>query len=164
MRKLFMVLLVGAVWLGTASGAIASQLPNQSTHLVPCNQSEAFIDRMKAAPPTYYFDTPYQSYSANSLCGAEGLPHLQLRFDRAVDIAIPFAIFFYVTGFIGWSGRAYLIGSKDDKNSEEAEIFINLALAARSFLQGLFWPLAAIKELTSGELTVDKSEISVSPR
>ncbi len=161
------MLLIGSIWLGMAfiaPVATAAQLPGQSTHLVPCSQSPAFLDRMKAAPQTYYFDTPYQSYSSNLLCGAEGLPHLQLRFDRAVDIAIPFAIFFYVTGFIGWSGRAYLIGSKDDKKPEEMEIFISPALAARSFLQGLLWPLAALKALTSGELTAEKSKISVSPR
>lgn len=164
MRKLLTLLLIGSIWLGMASAATAAQIPNQSTHLVPCNQSPAFIDRMKAAPQTYYFDTPYQSYSANLLCGAEGLPHLQLRFDRTADVAIPFALFFYVSGFIGWSGRAYLIGSKDDKNSEETEIFIAPSIAARSFLQGLLWPLAAFKELASGELTANKSEISVSPR
>ena len=100
----------------------------------------------------------------NLLCGEEGLPHLQLRFDRAIDIAIPFAIFFYFAGFVGWSGRAYLIGSKQTSKPEEAEIFIDIPLAIRAFAQGLLWPLLAIKELTTGELTAKESELSVSPR
>ena len=134
------------------------------THLVPCQQSAAFQERMQAAPDNYYFDQPYQSYSANLLCGAEGLPHLQLRLDRALDVAIPFGIFFYVAGFIGWSGRAYLIGIYQRTKPEEAEIFIDIALAIRSFSQGLVWPLAALKEVISGELTAGKKELYVSPR
>ena len=109
-------------------------------------------------------ETPYQSYAANLLCGEDGLPHLQLRLDRAVDIAIPFALFFYVAGFIGWSGRAYLLGSNRTVKPEEAEIFIQVSLAIQSLIQGLLWPLLALKELTTGELTVPASEVSVSPR
>lgn len=86
MRKLFAVSLTGLLWLGMMPSAAASLIPNQSTHLVPCDQSPAFIERMQAAPQTYYFDTPYQSYAAHEFCGAEGMPHLQLRFDRAMDV------------------------------------------------------------------------------
>lgn len=163
MRKvfvpLFATLLMVLLWVSVAPSAALAD-----THLVPCRDSAAYNERMQQAPDTYYFDEPTQSYAANLLCGAEGLPHLQLRLDRAVDIAIPFAIFFYVTGFIGWSGRAYLIGSKRAAKPEEAEIFIDIPLAIRSFAQGLLWPLAAIKELTTGELTVKASDLSVSPR
>ena len=162
MRKafapLFAIALTLLLWVGAAPAAVAD------THLVPCRDSAAYNARMQQVPDTYYFDAPTQSYAANLLCGAEGLPHLQLRLDRAVDIAIPFGIFFYVTGFIGWSGRAYLIGSKRAKSPEEAEIFIDIPLAIRSFAQGLLWPLAALKELTTGELTVKPSDLSVSPR
>lgn len=169
MRKLFAILLIGMLWLGAAPSAVAAPLPAAApaasdTHLVPCQSSPAFQERMKSAPENYYFDQPYQAYSANLLCGAEGLPHLQLRFDRAIDVIIPFAIFFYFAGFIGWSGRAYLIGGKRAAKPEESEIFIDLPLAIRSFAQGLLWPLAAIKELTTGEFTVNRDELSISPR
>ena len=160
MQMFFAILLMMSLWAGVANPALAAS----DTHLVPCQPSAAFQERMHNAPQNYYFDQPYQAYSSNLLCGEEGLPHLQLRFDRAIDIAIPFAIFFYFAGFVGWSGRAYLIGSKQTSKPEEAEIFIDIPLAIRAFTQGLLWPLLAIKELTTGELTAKESELSVSPR
>ncbi|MEM8502834.1 MAG: Photosystem I reaction center subunit III [Cyanobacteria bacterium P01_D01_bin.1] len=164
MRKVFSILLVGLLWLSAVSPAVAAPETYADTHLVPCASSPAFIERMKSAPDNYYFDTPYQSYAANLLCGAEGLPHLQLRFDRAIDVAIPFALFFYVAGFIGWSGRAYLLDSGRRSKPEEAEIFIDISLAVKSFAQGLLWPLLAIQELTTKKLTAPVAEVSVSPR
>ena len=158
MRKIFSFLLIALIWAGAPVAALAD------THLVPCQESAAFQERMQSAPDNYYFDTPYQAYSANLLCGAEGLPHLQLRIDRAVDIAIPFALFFYIAGFIGWSGRAYLLKSNRASRPEEPEIFIDIPLAIQSFAQGLLWPFLALKELTTGALTAPASEISVSPR
>ncbi len=160
MRKLFAMLIALLLWTGIASPAFAVS----DTHLVPCQESAAFQERLQNAPRNYYFDQPYQAYSSNLLCGDEGLPHLQLRFDRAIDVIIPFAIFFYFAGFVGWSGRAYLIGSKQASKPEELEIFIDIPLAIRSFTQGLLWPLVAFKELTAGELTAKDNELSVSPR
>ena len=160
MQKLFAILLAMFFWINVVPPAHAAS----DTHLVPCQESAAFQQRLQNAPQNYYFDEPYQAYSSNLLCGDDGLPHLQLRFDRAIDIAIPFAIFFYFAGFVGWSGRAYLIGSKQAAKPEELEIFIDIPLAIRSFTQGLLWPLLAVKEFTSGELTALKNELSVSPR
>ncbi|MGD1927891.1 MAG: Photosystem I reaction center subunit III [Leptolyngbyaceae cyanobacterium] len=160
MRKLFAIVLVVFFWINVVPPAAAAS----DTHLVPCQESAAFQQRLQNAPQNYYFDEPYQAYASNLLCGDDGLPHLQLRFDRALDVAIPFAIFFYFAGFVGWSGRAYLIGSKQASKPEELEIFIDLSLAIRSFVQGLLWPLLAVKEFTSGELTTLKNELSVSPR
>ena len=160
MQMFFAILMMMSLWVGFTIPALAAS----DTHLVPCQTSAAFQERMHNAPQNYYFDQPYQAYSSNLLCGEEGLPHLQLRFDRAIDIAIPFAIFFYFAGFVGWSGRAYLIGSKQTSKPEEAEIFIDIPLAIRAFIQGLLWPLLVTKELTTGELTAKESELSVSPR
>lgn len=152
--------LVCAVWLGNPSPASAV-----NNTLVPCQESPAFQQRMKNAPDTYYFNKPFEVYSSELLCGKDGLPHLPLdRLERAIDVAIPFAIFFYVTGFIGWSGRTYLQAANRAKNPEELEIFINIPLAIQSFAQGLLWPLLAVREFASGELTAKDSEISVSPR
>jgi photosystem I subunit III len=137
----------------------------ESELLVPCSQSQAFQERRQSAPNTYYYDQPFQAYESELMCGKDdGLPHLQLRLDRAIDIIIPFALFFYIAGFIGWSGRAYLIAANQSSKPEEQEIFINLAIAVPSLIQGLLWPLLALKELGTGELTAKTSEISVSPR
>ena len=160
MRKFFAVLIMLLLWVSVVPPAFAAS----DTHLIPCQESAAFQKRMENAPQGYYFDQPYQAYSSNLLCGDDGLPHLQLRLDRAIDVIIPFAIFFYFAGFVGWSGRAYLIGSKQASKPEEMEIFVDIPLAIRSFTQGLLWPLLAFKELTTGELTAKDSELSVSPR
>ena len=165
MRKLFVILLVALCWMNLAVPAFAATGSSvANTHLVPCKESAAFQERMQSAPQYYYFDQPYQAYSANLFCGADGLPHLQLRLDRAVDVAIPFALFFYVAGFIGWSGRAYLISGKRASKPEETEIFIDVGLALAACFQGVLWPLLAIKEVTTGELTASSSEVTVSPR
>jgi len=160
MRKFLIIMLLILTLVCGGSPASAAS----GTHLIPCQDSEAFQERMKSAPSNYYFEDPYQSYASNLLCGDEGLPHLQLRLDRAIDVAIPFVIFFYFTGFIGWSGRAYLIASKNKSNPEELEIFIDIALAIRSLSQGLLWPILVFKELTTKELTIKENELSVSPR
>ncbi|MEM6518658.1 MAG: Photosystem I reaction center subunit III [Cyanobacteria bacterium P01_C01_bin.70] len=161
MRKLLAILLAFFCWTIVASPAYAAA---PDTHLIPCRESAAFQQRMQNAPNNYYFDEPYKAYSSHLLCGDDGLPHLQLRFDRAVDVIIPFAIFFYFAGFVGWSGRAYLISSKQSAKPEELEIFIDIPLAMRSFTQGLLWPLLAFQESTSGKLTNRNEELSVSPR
>jgi photosystem I subunit 3 len=148
------------IWFSIIPAALA-----MNTTLVPCKESPVFMERMKNSPDTYYFDKPFRAYSSELLCGEDGLPHLPLdRPSRAIDIAIPFAIFFYFAGFVGWSGRAYLISSKKSANPEQLEIFIDLPLAIQSLVQGLLWPLLAIKEFLSGELTVADDQIPVSPR
>ena len=87
-----------------------------------------------------------------------------INFKNSVDIAIAFSLFFYIAGFIGWSGRAYLRAISEQKSQEQSEIFINLPLAVQALVKGFLWPILVIKELMSGELTADKNEISVSPR
>jgi photosystem I subunit III len=136
-----------------------------SVHLTPCQDSAAFQKRKAIAPDGYYYTRPFESYSSELLCGEDGLPHLPLdRLDRAVDVFIPIALFLYIAGFIGWSGRKYLQAANRAQKPEELEIFIDLKLAIASFSQGLLWPVLAIKELFSGELTAKAEEISVSPR
>ncbi|MGD1907178.1 MAG: Photosystem I reaction center subunit III [Leptolyngbyaceae cyanobacterium] len=161
MRKLLAIMLMVFFWISAVPPAVAA---TSDTHLVPCQESAAFQKRMQDAPQSYYFDEPYAAYSSNLLCGEEGLPHLQLRFDRAIDIVIPFAIFFYFSGILGRSGRANLIDSKQKSKPEETEIFIDIGLAVRSFTQGFLWPILFFKELTSGKLTAPEHELSVSPR
>ncbi|MEN8444439.1 MAG: Photosystem I reaction center subunit III, partial [Cyanobacteria bacterium J06555_13] len=84
MKKIFSVLLAGMLWLSLTPATLAE--PATGNYLVPCKESAAFNERMKAAPQSYYFDAPYQAYAANLLCGEDGLPHQQLRLDKAGDI------------------------------------------------------------------------------
>jgi photosystem I subunit 3 len=80
------------------------------------------------------------------------------------DFFIPSILFLYITGWIGWVGRAYLIAVRDTKDAEMKEIIIDVPLALSKMLTGFLWPLAALQEATSGKLTVKDSEIPVSPR
>lgn len=160
MQRLFALILTILIWSNVAPAALAA-----NTALVPCKDSPAFQERLKSSPDSYYFEKPYAAYSKYLLCGEEGLPHLTLdRLSLAVDVAIPFAIFLYVAGFIGWSGRSYLIASKKAKSPEQNEIFIDIPLAIQSVLKSLTWPLLALTELLSGQLTVSDEEVPVSPR
>jgi photosystem I subunit 3 len=52
---------------------------------------------------------------------------------------------------------------KSDK-PEENEIIIDVPKAVSFMLTGFAWPLAAVKELTTGELTANDAEVPVSPR
>ena len=133
--------------------------------VVRCKDSPAYQERVAKYPNNYYFNEPDRAYGEYLTCGeADGLPHLVISLRNSVDIAIAFSIFFYITGFIGWSGRAYLRAISKQKSQEQLEIFINLPIAVRSLSQGLVWPIQAIKETLSGELTARNNEISVSPR
>jgi photosystem I subunit III len=160
MRRLLPLILIAIIWFSIVPSAKA-----ENTTLIPCSQSKAFAERMKKARDNYYFDKPSEAYSKYLLCGDEGLPHLPLdRLDRAPDVAIPIALFLYIAGFIGWSGRSYLQAASKSKSPEMMEIFINIPLALASFGKGLMWPLLAVQELISGKLTVPDDQIPVSPR
>jgi photosystem I subunit 3 len=159
MRRLLTLVLILTVWLSIVP-AVAAEPAN----LVPCGESEVFLERMANARDNYYFDKPSEAYSKYLLCGEEGLPHLALSFNRAVDVAIPFAIFLYVAGFIGWSGRTYLQAANQAKSPEQLEIFIDVPLAIQSMVKGLLWPVLALQELLGGNLTVRDNEVPISPR
>jgi photosystem I subunit 3 len=103
---------------------------------------------------------------SEKLCGPEGLPRLIVdgRLSHAGDFLIPGALFLYIAGWIGWVGRAYLIDIREEKSPEDKEIFIDLPLAIQKMLTGFLWPLSAVKELLSGELTAKDEEIPILPR
>uniref|UniRef100_B8HVK4 Photosystem I reaction center subunit III n=1 Tax=Cyanothece sp. (strain PCC 7425 / ATCC 29141) TaxID=395961 RepID=B8HVK4_CYAP4 len=164
MRRLFALILVFFLWVGfapTASADVAG--------LVPCKDSPAFQKRAAKAVNTT--DDPasgakrFERYS-QALCGPEGLPHLIVdgRWDRAGDFLIPSVLFLYIAGWIGWVGRAYIQAAKKSDNPAEKEIIIDVPLAIRCISTGPVWPLLALKELTTGELTAKDSELNVSPR
>ncbi|NJP09466.1 MAG: Photosystem I reaction center subunit III [Leptolyngbyaceae cyanobacterium RU_5_1] len=163
MRKLLIRLLVTIAVIIIGFGVVP---PAQAASgiLTPCSESSAFQQRKSSAPDNYYFNKPYEAYSAFEVCGEDGLPHLPITLGTAVDVAIPFVLFHYVAGFIGWSARSYLIAANKSSNPEEKEIFIDLPLMIASIIQGLLWPLLALKELTTGELTAKANEVYVSPR
>jgi photosystem I subunit 3 len=165
MKKLLALLLVATLWFNFAPPASADQVAG----LVRCADSPAFQERAKNARNTTADPKSgqkrFERY-AQAYCGPEGLPHLIVdgRLDRAGDFLIPSIIFLYIAGWIGWVGRAYLIAIRDEKDTEMKEIMIDVPLALSIMLSGFAWPLAAVKELLSGELTANETEIPISPR
>lgn len=165
MRRLFALILAVGLWMSVAPTALAEDVSG----LVPCRESQTFLQRVKNARPTT--DDPnsgkarFERY-ADAYCGPEGLPHLVVdgRLDRAGDFLIPGILFLYIAGWIGWVGRAYLQWAKQQSSPEEKEIQIEVPRAVGFMLTGFTWPLAALKELTTGELTAKEDEIPVSPR
>ncbi|HAJ63458.1 MAG TPA: Photosystem I reaction center subunit III [Cyanobacteria bacterium UBA8543] len=164
MRRLLALFFAITLWFScvpTASADVAG--------LVPCKESKAFQQRSKAAKDTIgdpkSGEDRFSRYS-DYLCGPEGLPHLVAdgSLTHADEFVIPGLIFLYIAGWIGWVGRAYLISVRKESSPEMKEIIIDVPRALAFMLSGFTWPLAAIKELLSGELTAKEEEIPVSPR
>lgn len=160
MRRILALILAVALWFSfapTASADVAG--------LTPCKDNPAFVARAKKAT-TEQAKARFNLYGDQLLCGTDGLPHLIVdgRLSHAGEFIIPSILFLYITGWIGWVGRAYLQTIKSDKNPEDKEIIIDVPLAVKTSLSGVAWPLMAIKEYTSGEMFAKDSEITVSPR
>ncbi len=165
MRRLFAFILAICLWFNFAPPARAL-----GADLVPCKDSPAFQERAAAARNTTgdpaSGEKRFERY-AQAMCGPEGLPHLIVdgRLDRAGDFIIPGILFLYIAGWIGWVGRAYLQAiKKQGGDIERKELMIEVPLAVSIMLSGFTWPLAAVKEFLSGELTAKDTEIPVSPR
>jgi photosystem I subunit 3 len=100
------------------------------------------------------------------LCGKEGLPHLVAdgRFNHAKEFVLPGLLFIYITGWIGWVGRKYILYSATTTSPTEKEILLDVPYALKSMSTGFIWPLEAWQEFTNGELLASDDEITVSPR
>jgi photosystem I subunit 3 len=166
MRRLFALALVISLWFGFAMPASASIAGDNVSGLTPCGENAAFQQRAANAK-TPGAKARFEFYGKSSLlCGEDGLPHLIVDGDLAHlgEFVIPSILFLYIAGWIGWVGRAYLIAVRDEKNSEDKEIVIDVPLALKCSLTGFAWPLAAAKDILSGEMFAKDDEITVSPR
>jgi photosystem I subunit 3 len=157
--------------------------------LVPCKDSTVFqrrldgsVKKLTSRLANYEEGTPaylalqeqidrtktrFDKYGKQGLlCGADGLPHLIAdgRPSHAGEFVLPGILFLYIAGYIGWSGRSYLQYTKTTDKPNENEIIINVPVALGMMSASFLWPLAAWKELVSGDLLVPGDEITVSPR
>jgi photosystem I subunit III len=164
MRRLFALVLVFALWFGVAPSASADV-----AGLTLCSDTPAFQQRAKVARQTT--DDPdsgakrFERYG-QALCGPEGLPHLIVdgRLSHAGDFLIPSVLFLYITGWIGWAGRSYIIAVRKEKDAAMSEVIINVPKAIACMLAAATWPLLALKEFTTGEMFAKEADITVSPR
>ena len=166
MRRLFALALVISLWFGFAMPASASIAGENVSGLTPCGENAAFQQRAANAT-TDKAKARFEFYGSSSLlCGEDGLPHLIVDGDLAHvgEFIIPSLLFLYIAGWIGWVGRSYLIEVRKDKSPEEKEIIIDVPLAVKCSLSGFSWPVAAAKDIISGEMFAKDDEITVSPR
>jgi photosystem I subunit 3 len=159
MRRLFAVLLSAFLLLCFAPVAQADV-----GGLVPCAENARFQQRAGTAK-TEQAQARFEMYS-KALCGADGLPHLIVdgRWSHAGEFMIPGIAFLYIAGTIGWAGRGYLQAVRGRKDATMHEIQIDLPLALKSTIAAATWPLAALKEFTSGQLLENDSKVTISPR
>jgi len=111
--------------------------------------------------------TRFARYGAgNLMCGTDGLPHLITdgEWSHAGEFVAPGLVFLYITGWIGWAGRAYLGVVRNDAKPSEKEIIIDVPLASKIMLSGFTWPAQAWSEFVNGELLAANTDITCSPR
>jgi len=157
MRRLFALVLMVFLWVGFTPSASADLL-------TPCAETPAYQQRAAKAS-TEQAKLRFENY-ASLQCGPEGLPHLIVdgSLNHAGEFLIPSILFLYIAGWIGWVGRAYLRAVRNGKDPEMSEIIIDVPRALPLMLTGFAWPLAALKEFATGDLTAKEEEIPVSPR
>jgi photosystem I subunit 3 len=184
MKRWFLFFLSFVIFTGTPD-LVAADVSG----LVPCKDSAVFkkrldgsVAKLTARLKNYDEGTPaylalqeqidrttarFDKYGKQGLlCGADGLPHLIAdgRPSHAGEFVLPAIGFLYITGWIGWAGRSYLQFSKKTDKPNENEIIINVPVAIGMMSASFLWPIAAWKELVSGDLLVPGDEITVSPR
>ncbi|HEY9620456.1 MAG TPA: Photosystem I reaction center subunit III [Crinalium sp.] len=157
MRRLFALVLVLFLWVGFTPSASADLL-------TPCSETPAYQQRAAKAR-TEQAKQRFENYSVLQ-CGPEGLPHLIVdgSLNHAGEFLIPSILFLYIAGWIGWVGRSYLRTVKGGSNPELSEVIIDTSKALPLALSGFLWPLAALKEFTTGDLVAKDEDIPVSPR
>jgi photosystem I subunit 3 len=157
--------------------------------LTPCKESTSFTKRMnssvKKLENRLKLYTPeskeavflkneieatkvrFDRYKNSSLlCGKEGLPRIIAsgQWDHANEFVIPGLLFLYITVWIGWVGRKYVIYASQTDNPYQNEIIINVPIAIAIMTSGFLWPVDAWKEFISGNLIAEDSDVTVSPR
>jgi photosystem I subunit 3 len=184
MKRLFLLLLGFTTFMIKPNSAFAD-----ISGLTPCKDSPVFkrrldgsVKKLETRLLNYEKDTPaylaledqisrtkfrFDKYGKQGLlCGADGLPHLIAdgRSSHAGEFIVPGILFLYIAGYIGWAGRSYLQFTKKTDKPSENEIIINVPVAIGMMSTSFLWPIAAWKELVSGDLIVPSNEVTVSPR
>jgi photosystem I subunit 3 len=184
MKRCFIFFLTLLTFANTPNVAFADV-----SGLIPCKDSTVFkrrldgsVKKLTSRLENYEEGTPaylaleaqiektkvrFDKYGKQGLlCGADGLPHLIAdgRPSHAGEFVVPGILFLYIAGYIGWAGRSYLQFAKKTDKPNENEIIINVPVAIGMMSASFLWPLAAWKELVSGELLVPSNEVTVSPR
>jgi len=76
------------------------------------------------------------------------------------SVVLPGFAFLYITGWIGWTGREYLLRTK----SKAKEIYIDLPLFAQCSASGFAWPVRSWIDIVNGKFTVADEDLYYSGR
>jgi photosystem I subunit 3 len=193
MRLSFQSLFSRIVIFSLFSFSFFSFSPNQAKadfqNLTLCKESPAFEKRLNSEVKKlenrlklYTPDSPeaasliheiegtklrFERYgNSNLLCGKEGLPRIIAsgQWDHANEFVIPGLLFLYITGWIGWVGRKYILFAAKTENPFENEIILNVPVAYATATSGFLWPIEAWNEFKNGELVASDDDVTVSPR
>lgn len=98
-----------------------------------------------------------ESYGERYCGKKDGLPRVLINPDvRRGGVVIPALMFLYSAGWIGWTGRTYLMRTQDVDGSAK-EIIIDVPLALQCIASGFAWPVNAWQDIVNGEM-VEKDE------
>ncbi|MER3434084.1 MAG: Photosystem I reaction center subunit III [Leptolyngbya sp. ERB_1_1] len=161
MQRLFALVLAIFLWFGF----VAPQ-PAHAYNLTPCSENEVFAQRIKDSGNATARRRLELYSQAGLLCGKDdGLPHLITdgNLKHAGEFTIPGLLFLYLTGWVGYAGRSYLIAAKKSGTPEDKEIVIDVPLAISCILPALLWPLLSIQEFLAGTLVERDDRIPVGP-
>jgi photosystem I subunit 3 len=78
------------------------------------------------------------------------------EFDVRGSVVWPAMIFLYTAGWIGWTGREYLIRTGD----EMKELNIDVPLALTCMASGFSWPVSAWQDIVNGDFVVPENQVN----
>jgi len=97
-----------------------------------------------------------ESYGERYCGKKDGLPRVLVNPDvRRGGVVIPSLMFLYIAGWIGWTGRSYLLRTRDP----EKEWNIDVPLFLTCMASGFAWPVNAWQAIVNGEMTAKDTEI-----
>eukprot|EP00954_Amorphochlora_amoebiformis_P029451 1393179-Amorphochlora_amoeboformis.AAC.1 len=129
--------------------------------LTKCSQSPAFEKRKTKEIKSL------QKQLAKTPEGTPGYLELKNRIDRTErrEFVIPGLGFLYINGWIGWAGRKYIRGNRNEASKPtEGEIVLDVPRMSKAILSGGAWPFEAWKEYKQGDLTAKEADVTVSAK
>lgn len=161
MQRLFALVLVLFLGLG-----FVNTQPAHAYNLTPCSENEVFAQRIQDSQNATARRRLELYAEHGLLCGKDdGLPHLITdgNLKHVGEFTLPGLLFLYIAGWIGYSGRSYLIAAKKSGTPEDKEIVIDVPLAISCILPALLWPVLSLQELLAGTLVERDGNIPVGP-
>jgi len=93
---------------------------------------------------------------ADRLCGKkDGLPRVFSDGTVKSGVIVPFFVFLYIAGWIGWAGRSYLRRTR----SITAELNMDVPLALTCMTSAFAWPVLGWQAIVTGKMAVNDYDL-----